>query len=74
VISPHSDARDVDIPEEVSSQVMYPPNTKRQPGRRRKTRIPSTGEIKAPKKTVSKNICGRCREEGHNRTNCTVPI
>ncbi|CAN6830410.1 unnamed protein product [Brassica oleracea] len=46
VISLHSDARDVDIPEEVSSQVMYPPNTKRQPGRRRKTRIPSTGEIR----------------------------
>ncbi|CAF2070178.1 unnamed protein product, partial [Brassica napus] len=74
VISPHGDARDVDILEEVSSQVMYPPNTKRQPGRRRKTRIPSTGEIRAPKKKVSKNRCGRCREEGHNRTNCTVPI
>ncbi|KAH0884810.1 hypothetical protein HID58_060906 [Brassica napus] len=74
VINPHGDARDVDIPEEVSSQVVYPPNTKRQPGRRRKTRIPSTGEIRTPKKKVSKNRCDRCREEGHNRTNCTVPI
>ncbi|RIA05146.1 hypothetical protein BRARA_K00569 [Brassica rapa] len=46
VINPHGAARDVDIPEEVSSQVVYPPNTKRQPGRRRKTRIPSTGEIR----------------------------
>ncbi|KAG5386849.1 hypothetical protein IGI04_038319 [Brassica rapa subsp. trilocularis] len=74
VINPHGAARDVDIPEEVSSQVVYPPNTKRQPGRRRKTRIPSTGEIRAPKKKVTKNKCGRCREEGHNRTNCCVPI
>ncbi|XP_013613934.1 PREDICTED: uncharacterized protein LOC106320114 [Brassica oleracea var. oleracea] len=45
VISPQGDPRDVDIPEEVSSMILYPPNTKRQPGRRRKTRIPSTGEI-----------------------------
>ncbi|KAF2569959.1 hypothetical protein F2Q68_00025923 [Brassica cretica] len=74
VISPHCDARDVDIPTEVNSQVLYPPNTKRQPGRRRKTRIPSTGEIRAPKKKLSKNICGRCRGEGHNRTNCIVLI
>ncbi|XP_013689270.2 uncharacterized protein LOC106393065 [Brassica napus] len=45
VISLQGDPRDVDIPEEVSSMILYPPNTKRQLGRRRKTRIPSTGEI-----------------------------
>ncbi|CAN7042945.1 unnamed protein product [Brassica rapa subsp. trilocularis] len=74
VISPQGDARDVDIPEEVSSMILYPPNTKRQPGRRRKTRIPSTGEIWEAKKKLVKNKCGRCRCEGHNRTNCAVPI
>ncbi|CAG7876309.1 unnamed protein product [Brassica rapa] len=42
VINHHGAARDVDIPEEVGSQVVYPPSTKRQLGRRRKTRIPST--------------------------------
>ncbi|WZZ25074.1 hypothetical protein YC2023_008475 [Brassica napus] len=37
------------------------------------TNVPlaSLTETKAPKKKVSKNRCGRCREEGHNRTNCT---
>ncbi|KAL0741726.1 hypothetical protein Bca4012_083239 [Brassica carinata] len=73
-ISPHGDARDVDIPEEVSSMVLYPPNTKRQSGRRRKTRIPSTGEIRVPQKKLTRNKCGRCKGVGHNRTNCTVPI
>ncbi|XP_048634967.1 uncharacterized protein LOC125608592 [Brassica napus] len=59
VISPQGDPRDVDIPEEVSSMILYPPNTKRQPGRRRKTRIPSTGEIReAKKKLVRTNVEG----------------
>ncbi|KAG5409574.1 hypothetical protein IGI04_005893 [Brassica rapa subsp. trilocularis] len=32
------------------------------------------GEIPGPKKKSVPNKCGRCRVEGHNRTNCTVPI
>ncbi|KAH0941712.1 hypothetical protein HID58_001349, partial [Brassica napus] len=32
------------------------------------------GEIPGPKKKTVPNKCGRCRVEGHNRTNCTVPI
>ncbi|RID46231.1 hypothetical protein BRARA_I02911, partial [Brassica rapa] len=74
VINPDGDPRDFEIPEEVSSMVLYPPITKRQAGRRRKTRIPSTGEYPAPKKKLVPNKCGRCRVEGHNRTNCTNPI
>ncbi|WZZ08055.1 hypothetical protein YC2023_093976 [Brassica napus] len=75
VINPDGDPRDFEIPEEVSSMVLYPPITKRQAGRRRKTRIPSTGEYpQAPKKKLVPNKCGRCRVEGHNRTNCTNPI
>ncbi|KAF2601600.1 hypothetical protein F2Q70_00028052 [Brassica cretica] len=74
VINPDEDPRNVDIPEEVSQMVVYPPITKRQAGRRLKSRIPSTGEIKVPKKKLSKNKCGRCRGIGHNRTNCVCPI
>ncbi|CAN7086712.1 unnamed protein product [Brassica oleracea var. botrytis] len=74
VISPEEDPRDVDIPEEVSSMVVYPPITKRQARRRRKTRIPSTGEIRVPKKKLVQNRCGRCGGYGHNRTNCANPI
>ncbi|XP_013726756.1 uncharacterized protein LOC106430509 [Brassica napus] len=74
VINPDEDPRNVDIPEEVSKMVVYPPITKRQPGRRRKSRIPSTGEIKVPKKKLSQNKCGRCRGIGHNRPNCACPI
>ena len=44
-INPDGDPRNVEIPEEVSSMILYPPNTKRQSRRRRKTHIPSTGEI-----------------------------
>ncbi|KAF2609187.1 hypothetical protein F2Q68_00045500 [Brassica cretica] len=74
MISPEEYLRDVDIPEEVSSMVLYPPITKRQAGRRRKTRIPSTGEIRVPKKKQVQNRCGRCGGFRHNRTNCVNPI
>ncbi|KAF3515082.1 hypothetical protein F2Q69_00004979 [Brassica cretica] len=55
--------------------VLMPPVTKRQPGRRRKNRIPSIGEYPVTKKTkLVPNKCGRCRIEGHNRSSCTNPI
>ena len=44
VISSEGEPRDVDIPEDVKKMVLMPPVTKRQPGRRRKNRIPSIGE------------------------------
>ncbi|CAN7030666.1 unnamed protein product, partial [Brassica oleracea var. botrytis] len=31
-------------------------------------------EVKGAKKKTVPNKCGRCRVEGHNRTNCTAPI
>ncbi|CAN7048016.1 unnamed protein product, partial [Brassica rapa subsp. trilocularis] len=60
-INPDGDPRNVEIPEEVSSMILYPPNTKRQSRRHRKTHIPSTGEIQVPKKKLVLNKCGRCR-------------
>ncbi|KAJ4882121.1 Uncharacterized protein Rs2_39176 [Raphanus sativus] len=60
--------------DEVREQVVYPPMTKLQPGRRRKARKTSIGEFRAPKKKESKNRCGRCGGFGHNRTNCVRPI
>ena len=56
VISPDENPRDVDIPPEVIEQVLMPPITKRQPGRRKTSRIPSTGEF--PVSSVSLRICG----------------
>lgn len=53
-INPEGNAKDYDIPEEVSSMILYPPNTKRQSGRRRKSRQTSTGEIR-----VSCDCCYR---------------
>ncbi|KAH0862102.1 hypothetical protein HID58_079313 [Brassica napus] len=54
---------------------VVPPVTKIQPGRRRKTRIPSVGEFSVTKKTtLVPNKCGRFRMEGHNRSSCTNPI
>ncbi|KAH0903102.1 hypothetical protein HID58_042605, partial [Brassica napus] len=60
---------------DVKKMVLMPSVTKRQPGRRRKNRIPSIGEYPVTKKTkLVPNKCGRCRMEGHNRSSCTNPI
>ncbi|KAF3488518.1 hypothetical protein F2Q69_00055502 [Brassica cretica] len=52
---------------------IFPPVTKRPPGRPRKSRILSTGEIRM--KTPSKrHLCSRCKKTGHNRATCKVAI
>ncbi|CAG7878667.1 unnamed protein product [Brassica rapa] len=58
--------------EAVSLEVL-PPATRRPPGRPRKSRILSAGEIrmKAPRK---KHVCSHCKGSGHNRATCKVPI
>ena len=45
IINPEGDPRDVDVPEHVKNMVLMPPLTTRPAGRRRKNRIPSTGEF-----------------------------
>ncbi|CAN7030387.1 unnamed protein product [Brassica rapa subsp. trilocularis] len=64
---------EITIPPAILSLNLQPPNTRRPSGRPKDKRIPSTGEIQAPKKTKI-NRCGRCGHSGHNRTNCDVPI
>src|SRR5262249_29177785 len=56
------------VSDEVSARVVLPPITRRQIGRRRKERIPSTGEDMGMRK------CGRCGGRGHNRVTCKNPI
>ncbi|KAF3556618.1 hypothetical protein F2Q69_00011720 [Brassica cretica] len=74
VISPIGDPRDEDVAEEVRNKVLMPPVTKRPAGRRKTKHFLSIGEIPGPNKKAIPNRCGRCRETGHNRTNCTVPL
>ncbi|GMN71753.1 hypothetical protein TIFTF001_055181, partial [Ficus carica] len=59
-----------DVPEEVRSKIVNPPNTKRGPGRPRVRRILSQGEEHESVR------CGRCNGYGHNRQTCTnlVPL
>ncbi|KAH0857697.1 hypothetical protein HID58_085958 [Brassica napus] len=65
----------VDVPEHVKEMVLMPPLTSRPAGRRRKNRIPSTGEFPVFKKTkLIPNRCGRYRGVGHNRSRCNEPI
>ncbi|GMN45101.1 hypothetical protein TIFTF001_014303 [Ficus carica] len=70
VVHPIGSAEGWDVPEEVRSQIVNPPNTKRGPGRPRVRRILSQGE-------EHESIwCGRCNGYGHNRQTCTnsVPL
>ncbi|XP_038698032.1 uncharacterized protein LOC119995596 [Tripterygium wilfordii] len=50
------------------NNVLLPPATRRQGGRSRQRRIPSSGE------TIAVRICSRCRQRGHNRQTCKEPI
>ncbi|XP_022151004.1 uncharacterized protein LOC111019024 [Momordica charantia] len=45
-----------------------PPKTVPRVGRRKTTRIPSTGEVRQTRK------CGRCGAWGHNRKTCSEPL
>ncbi|GMN66773.1 hypothetical protein TIFTF001_035834 [Ficus carica] len=70
IVHPIGSAEGWDVPEEVRSQIVNPPNTKRGPGRPRVRRILSQGEEHEPIR------CGRCNGYGHNRKTCTnsVPL
>ncbi|GMN67356.1 hypothetical protein TIFTF001_036414 [Ficus carica] len=67
---PIGSAEGWDVPEEVISQIVNHPNTKRGPGRPRVRRILSQGEEHEPIRY------GRCNGYGHNRQTCTnlVPL
>ncbi|GMN48651.1 hypothetical protein TIFTF001_017807 [Ficus carica] len=70
VVHPIGSAEGWDVPKEVRSQIVNPPNTKRGPSRPRVCRILSQGEEHEPIR------CGRCNGYEHNRQTCTnsVPL
>ncbi|CAN7056027.1 unnamed protein product [Brassica oleracea var. botrytis] len=53
--------------------IIFPPSSRRPPGRPRKSRILSMGEIrmKTPRK---RHICSRCKGTDHNKATCKVAI
>ncbi|XP_024011092.1 uncharacterized protein LOC112086410 [Eutrema salsugineum] len=61
------------VGDDFSSLNLKPPNTRRPPGRPRKTRIRSRGQFGGglPRRL---NICGRCGSFDHNRASCKMPI
>ncbi|KAK2654642.1 hypothetical protein Ddye_014498 [Dipteronia dyeriana] len=56
-----------EVPDEVGSVIVLPPNSKRQAGRLKERRIPSAGEVRRQKK------CSNCGEQCHNRMGCPNP-
>ncbi|MQL92794.1 hypothetical protein Taro_025428 [Colocasia esculenta] len=54
-------------PPQPSEVLIKPPTTKRLPGRLRKRRIHSRGEVDHA------YICSRCKQTGHNRRTCSNP-
>ncbi|XP_020874789.1 uncharacterized protein LOC110226681 [Arabidopsis lyrata subsp. lyrata] len=65
------------VPEEVAAAIVLPPETRRQPGRRRKRRYETAEDkIKASQQSQlsKRHRCSRCGKEGHNRTTCDIAI
>ncbi|CAF1853975.1 unnamed protein product, partial [Brassica oleracea] len=75
VILPEAPLGDHPILPAIADVTIYPPRTRRPSGQPKDKRIPSTGEVQAPKKPkVVPNKCGRCGGTGHNCTRCVLPI
>ncbi|CAN7049602.1 unnamed protein product [Brassica rapa subsp. trilocularis] len=81
-ISNNVNSSEVKINGEGEKVAIFPPASKRPPGRPRKTRILSTGEIrvstfelirmKTPRRR--RHVCSRCKGRGHNKATCKVAI
>ncbi|CAN6904373.1 unnamed protein product [Brassica oleracea] len=52
---------------------LYPPTTRRPPGRPKKQRFFSRGE-KIMKSIRRRTVCSRCKGLGHNKATCKEPI
>ncbi|XP_056860066.1 uncharacterized protein LOC130508526 [Raphanus sativus] len=63
----------IELTTQLSHLDMFPPCTRRPPGRPRKKRFLSRGEVrmKTPRR---RTICSRCKGCSHNRTTCKTPI
>ncbi|KAF3585377.1 hypothetical protein F2Q69_00026603 [Brassica cretica] len=64
-----------DLPSQLSGLNLNvnPPASRRPPGRPRKTRILSRGEVKM-KVARKPNFCSRCKGSGHNKATCKMAI
>ncbi|KAL0873373.1 hypothetical protein Bca101_023078 [Brassica carinata] len=58
---------------QLSELEMFPPSSRRPPGRPRKKRFLSRGEVrmKTPRR---RTVCSRCKGCGHNRATCKISI
>ncbi|KAK2634503.1 hypothetical protein Ddye_029295 [Dipteronia dyeriana] len=56
-----------EVPDQVGSVIVLPPNSKRQAGRLKERRTPSAKEV------YWQNKCSNCGEQGHNRMRCPNP-
>ncbi|CAN6907119.1 unnamed protein product, partial [Brassica oleracea] len=73
-VAPVIDTDDIiELSGQLSELDMLPPSTKRPPGRPRKKRLLSRGEVrmKTPRR---RTVCSRCKGCGHNRATCKTPI
>ncbi|KAL0696438.1 hypothetical protein Bca4012_063618 [Brassica carinata] len=74
VTLPVPDPKDVFILPEVSELVMFPPKTKRPPGRPPTKRKRGAGEISEGPKKKKANKCSRCLTTGQNKKSCKEPL
>ncbi|CAN7110849.1 unnamed protein product, partial [Brassica rapa subsp. narinosa] len=58
------------LADNVASITLNPPSTRRPPGRPRKKRFFSRGEMKK----IRRRYCSRCKGLGHNRATCKQAI
>ncbi|XP_048626905.1 uncharacterized protein LOC106349583 [Brassica napus] len=63
----------IELTGQLSELDMLPPSSRRPPGRPRKKRFLSRGEVrmKTPRRHT---VCSRCKGCGHNRATCKTPI
>ncbi|KAF3503587.1 hypothetical protein F2Q69_00041843 [Brassica cretica] len=63
----------IELTGQLSELDMLPPSSRRPPGRPRKKRFLSRGEVrmKTPRRHT---VCSRCKGSGHNRATCKTPI
>ncbi|KAH0917888.1 hypothetical protein HID58_025548, partial [Brassica napus] len=73
-ISNNVNSSEVKINGEGEEVAIFPPASKRPPGRPRKTRILSTGEIRMKTPRRRRHVCSRCKGRGHNKATCKVAI
>ncbi|KAG7542909.1 MULE transposase domain [Arabidopsis thaliana x Arabidopsis arenosa] len=72
LIFPVPNECDEEIPTAVQETEFIPPENKNGPGRRKKKRIPSTGEFPgAKRRKTGPHKCSTCGEQGHNRATCS---